>query len=162
MVVPLKKQRGGKFLIPWEDPDQMNLDEVTCLFIWGLKKKKMGYALLFIKAAAPFQFEWSRTRTAPHLKNFANNVCLHTGARLISATRCNSLQITVTRLHTCQELLSHGVSVVYSSYREWIHALQGLFFFSSKELDLEIAVSLGPNTFRCMLESIGVKSNTAF
>ncbi|XP_019717483.1 receptor-type tyrosine-protein phosphatase delta-like isoform X15 [Hippocampus comes] len=28
VVVPLKKQRGGKFLIPWEDPDQMNLDEL--------------------------------------------------------------------------------------------------------------------------------------
>lgn len=29
VVVPLKKQRGGKFLNPWEDPDQMNLDEVS-------------------------------------------------------------------------------------------------------------------------------------
>lgn len=28
VVMPLKKQRGGKFLNPWEDPDQMNLDEV--------------------------------------------------------------------------------------------------------------------------------------
>lgn len=28
VVVPLKKQRGGKFLNPWEEPDQMNLDEV--------------------------------------------------------------------------------------------------------------------------------------
>lgn len=28
VVVPLKKQRGGKFLNSWEDPDQMNLDEV--------------------------------------------------------------------------------------------------------------------------------------
>lgn len=28
VVVPLKKQRGGKFINPWEDPDQMNLDEV--------------------------------------------------------------------------------------------------------------------------------------
>lgn len=28
VVVPLKKQRGGKFHNPWEDPDQMNLDEV--------------------------------------------------------------------------------------------------------------------------------------
>lgn len=27
VVVPLKKQRG-KFLNPWEEPDQMNLDEV--------------------------------------------------------------------------------------------------------------------------------------
>ncbi|XP_053711402.1 receptor-type tyrosine-protein phosphatase delta-like isoform X16 [Synchiropus splendidus] len=28
VVVPLKKQRGGKFQNPWEDPDQMNLDEL--------------------------------------------------------------------------------------------------------------------------------------
>lgn len=28
VVVPLKKQRGGKFQNPWEEPDQMNLDEV--------------------------------------------------------------------------------------------------------------------------------------
>ena len=28
VVVPLRKQRGGKFLKPWEEPDQMNLDEV--------------------------------------------------------------------------------------------------------------------------------------
>lgn len=28
VVVPLKRQRGGKFHNPWEDPDQMNLDEV--------------------------------------------------------------------------------------------------------------------------------------
>ncbi|XP_056891565.1 protein tyrosine phosphatase receptor type Db isoform X17 [Takifugu flavidus] len=28
VVVPLKKQRGGKFHNPWEDPDQMNLDEL--------------------------------------------------------------------------------------------------------------------------------------
>uniref|UniRef100_A0A8C5HND4 Receptor-type tyrosine-protein phosphatase delta n=1 Tax=Gouania willdenowi TaxID=441366 RepID=A0A8C5HND4_GOUWI len=28
VVVPLKKQRGGKFLNPWEEPDQMNLDSV--------------------------------------------------------------------------------------------------------------------------------------
>ncbi|CAF91826.1 unnamed protein product, partial [Tetraodon nigroviridis] len=28
VVVPLKKQRGGKFLNHWEDPDQMNLDEL--------------------------------------------------------------------------------------------------------------------------------------
>lgn len=28
VVVPLKKLRGGKFHNPWEDPDQMNLDEV--------------------------------------------------------------------------------------------------------------------------------------
>ncbi|XP_054865690.1 protein tyrosine phosphatase receptor type Db isoform X15 [Amphiprion ocellaris] len=28
VVVPLKKQRGGKFLNPWEEPDQMNLDEL--------------------------------------------------------------------------------------------------------------------------------------
>ncbi|XP_037117969.1 receptor-type tyrosine-protein phosphatase delta-like isoform X16 [Syngnathus acus] len=28
VVVPLKKQRGGKFSNPWEDPDQMNLDEL--------------------------------------------------------------------------------------------------------------------------------------
>uniref|UniRef100_A0A671YC41 Receptor-type tyrosine-protein phosphatase delta n=1 Tax=Sparus aurata TaxID=8175 RepID=A0A671YC41_SPAAU len=29
VVVPLKKQRGGKFLNPWEEPDQMNLDEIN-------------------------------------------------------------------------------------------------------------------------------------
>jgi len=29
VVVPLKKQRGGKFQNPWEEPDQMNLDEVS-------------------------------------------------------------------------------------------------------------------------------------
>lgn len=132
MVVPLKKQRGGKFLIPWEDPDQMNLDEVTRLFIWGLKKKKNGICFAFHQSCCPFSIWMISDSTAPHLKNFANNVCLHTGARLISATRCNSLQITVTRLHTCQELLSHGVSVVYSSYREWIHALQGFVFFQLK------------------------------
>ncbi|XP_017281227.1 receptor-type tyrosine-protein phosphatase delta isoform X13 [Kryptolebias marmoratus] len=28
VVVPLKKQRGGKFLNPWNEPDQMNLDEL--------------------------------------------------------------------------------------------------------------------------------------
>ncbi|XP_071388162.1 protein tyrosine phosphatase receptor type Db isoform X12 [Centroberyx affinis] len=28
VVVPLKKQRAGKFLNPWEEPDQMNLDEL--------------------------------------------------------------------------------------------------------------------------------------
>ncbi|XP_044045777.1 protein tyrosine phosphatase receptor type Db isoform X19 [Siniperca chuatsi] len=28
VVVPLKKQRGGKFLNPWKEPDQMNLDEL--------------------------------------------------------------------------------------------------------------------------------------
>ncbi|XP_072318758.1 protein tyrosine phosphatase receptor type Db isoform X9 [Eucyclogobius newberryi] len=28
VVVPLKRQRGGKFLNPWEEPDQMNLDEL--------------------------------------------------------------------------------------------------------------------------------------
>lgn len=28
VVLPLKKQRGGKFLNPWEEPDQMSLDEV--------------------------------------------------------------------------------------------------------------------------------------
>ncbi|XP_034045244.1 receptor-type tyrosine-protein phosphatase S-like isoform X11 [Thalassophryne amazonica] len=28
VVVPLKKQRGGKFLNPWVDPDQMNMDEL--------------------------------------------------------------------------------------------------------------------------------------
>ncbi|XP_065815225.1 protein tyrosine phosphatase receptor type Db isoform X9 [Labrus bergylta] len=28
VVVPLKKQRGGKFLNPWEEPDQMNMDEL--------------------------------------------------------------------------------------------------------------------------------------
>ncbi|KAM7394177.1 hypothetical protein PAMP_020991 [Pampus punctatissimus] len=28
VVVPLKKQRGGKFLNSWEEPDQMNLDEL--------------------------------------------------------------------------------------------------------------------------------------
>ncbi|XP_046900399.1 protein tyrosine phosphatase receptor type Db [Hypomesus transpacificus] len=28
VVVPLRKQRGGKFLKPWEEPDQMNLDEL--------------------------------------------------------------------------------------------------------------------------------------
>ncbi|XP_028306265.1 protein tyrosine phosphatase receptor type Db isoform X24 [Gouania willdenowi] len=28
VVVPLKKQRGGKFLNPWEEPDQMNLDSL--------------------------------------------------------------------------------------------------------------------------------------
>uniref|UniRef100_A0AAQ4RXK7 Receptor-type tyrosine-protein phosphatase delta n=1 Tax=Gasterosteus aculeatus aculeatus TaxID=481459 RepID=A0AAQ4RXK7_GASAC len=29
VVLPLKKQRGGKFLNPWEEPDQMNLEEVS-------------------------------------------------------------------------------------------------------------------------------------
>ncbi|XP_030648177.1 receptor-type tyrosine-protein phosphatase S-like [Chanos chanos] len=28
VVVPLKRQRGGKFLKPWEDPNEMNLDEL--------------------------------------------------------------------------------------------------------------------------------------
>ncbi|XP_077936745.1 protein tyrosine phosphatase receptor type Db isoform X7 [Gasterosteus aculeatus] len=28
VVLPLKKQRGGKFLNPWEEPDQMNLEEL--------------------------------------------------------------------------------------------------------------------------------------
>ncbi|XP_074543668.1 protein tyrosine phosphatase receptor type Db isoform X13 [Halichoeres trimaculatus] len=28
VVVPLKRQRGGKFQNPWEDPDQMNMDEL--------------------------------------------------------------------------------------------------------------------------------------
>ncbi|XP_055079619.1 protein tyrosine phosphatase receptor type Db isoform X1 [Periophthalmus magnuspinnatus] len=28
VVVPLKRQRGGKFLNPWDEPDQMNLDEL--------------------------------------------------------------------------------------------------------------------------------------
>uniref|UniRef100_A0A672I1D1 Receptor-type tyrosine-protein phosphatase delta n=1 Tax=Salarias fasciatus TaxID=181472 RepID=A0A672I1D1_SALFA len=29
VVVPLKKQRGGKFLNPWDEPDQMNMDEIN-------------------------------------------------------------------------------------------------------------------------------------
>lgn len=29
MVVPLKKQRTGKFFKPWDNPDEMNLEEVT-------------------------------------------------------------------------------------------------------------------------------------
>lgn len=28
VVVPLKKQRTGKFLKPWDNPDEMNLEEV--------------------------------------------------------------------------------------------------------------------------------------
>lgn len=28
VVVPLKKQRTGKFLRPWDSPDEMNLEEV--------------------------------------------------------------------------------------------------------------------------------------
>lgn len=28
MVVPLKKQRTGKFFKPWDNPDEMNLEEV--------------------------------------------------------------------------------------------------------------------------------------
>lgn len=28
VVVPLKKQKGGKFQNPWEEPDHMNMDEV--------------------------------------------------------------------------------------------------------------------------------------
>lgn len=40
VVVPLKKQRGGKFLNPWEDPDQMNLDEVR--HAAGRKNKKLN------------------------------------------------------------------------------------------------------------------------
>lgn len=28
MVVPLKKQRTGKFFKPWDSPDEMNLEEV--------------------------------------------------------------------------------------------------------------------------------------
>lgn len=40
VVVPLKKQRGGKFLNPWEDPDQMNLDEVRRAA--GKKNKKLN------------------------------------------------------------------------------------------------------------------------
>lgn len=40
VVVPLKKQRGGKFLNPWEDPDQMNLDEVRRAA--GRKNKKLN------------------------------------------------------------------------------------------------------------------------
>ncbi|XP_030207658.1 receptor-type tyrosine-protein phosphatase S isoform X9 [Gadus morhua] len=28
VVLPLKRQRGGKFLNPWEEPDQMNMDEL--------------------------------------------------------------------------------------------------------------------------------------
>lgn len=29
VVVPLKKQRTGKFLKPWDSPDEMNLEEVN-------------------------------------------------------------------------------------------------------------------------------------
>lgn len=28
VVVPLKKQRTGKFLKPWDNPDEMNMEEV--------------------------------------------------------------------------------------------------------------------------------------
>lgn len=28
VVVPLKKQRTGKFFKPWDNPDEMNLEEV--------------------------------------------------------------------------------------------------------------------------------------
>lgn len=33
VVVPLKKQRGGKFLNPWSEPDQMNMDEVRAITV---------------------------------------------------------------------------------------------------------------------------------
>lgn len=29
VVVPLKKQRTGKFFKPWDSPDEMNLEEVS-------------------------------------------------------------------------------------------------------------------------------------
>jgi len=31
VVVPLKKQRTGKFFKPWDNPDEMNLEEVTLM-----------------------------------------------------------------------------------------------------------------------------------
>lgn len=40
VVVPLKKQRTGKFLKPWDDPDEMNLEEVR-------QKKKEKIFLCF-------------------------------------------------------------------------------------------------------------------
>uniref|UniRef100_A0A8B9LKG2 protein-tyrosine-phosphatase n=1 Tax=Astyanax mexicanus TaxID=7994 RepID=A0A8B9LKG2_ASTMX len=33
VVVPLKRQRGGNFQNPWSDPDEINLDEVLCVFL---------------------------------------------------------------------------------------------------------------------------------
>lgn len=33
VVVPLKKQRTGKFLKPWDNPDEMNLEEVRSKFL---------------------------------------------------------------------------------------------------------------------------------
>lgn len=37
VVVPLKKQRPGKFLKPWDNPDEMNLEEVRKVQIWHFK-----------------------------------------------------------------------------------------------------------------------------
>lgn len=42
VVVPLKKQRGGKFLNPWEEPDQMNLDEVSHAAARDYTNKKLN------------------------------------------------------------------------------------------------------------------------
>ncbi|XP_037530274.1 protein tyrosine phosphatase receptor type Db [Nematolebias whitei] len=41
VVVPLKKQRGGKFLNPWDEPDQMNLDEL----LKGINRTSVSRAL---------------------------------------------------------------------------------------------------------------------
>lgn len=47
-MVPLKKQRTGKFLKPSDNPDEMNLEEVSCkkkkkkTFLFSLFKFKTG------------------------------------------------------------------------------------------------------------------------
>uniref|UniRef100_A0A8C5HPM0 Receptor-type tyrosine-protein phosphatase delta n=1 Tax=Gouania willdenowi TaxID=441366 RepID=A0A8C5HPM0_GOUWI len=42
VVVPLKKQRGGKFLNPWEEPDQMNLDSVRAPTSRALRARRQA------------------------------------------------------------------------------------------------------------------------
>lgn len=43
MVVPLKKQRTGKFLKPWDNPDEMNLEEVRS----EIKKYSILFSFIF-------------------------------------------------------------------------------------------------------------------
>nr|XP_020452780.1 receptor-type tyrosine-protein phosphatase delta-like isoform X16 [Monopterus albus] len=61
VVVPLKKQRGGKFLNPWVEPDQMNLDEL----LKEINRTSVSHALRIRRQAAQSD---PRTYVTAHFK----------------------------------------------------------------------------------------------
>lgn len=102
VVVPLKKQRPGKFLKPWDNPDEMNLEEVRKVQIWHFK-----FQVFFCYPVIVVSFLTGSTSLCAHAPHFLSQSWKKASWGSWEGRR-NSRWVFLIDANSCREHCSYG------------------------------------------------------